>query len=180
MKKNIFRLVVLLSISATLLAYSYSKQSFVHIFNSIIDSTPIGATTPASIQGTAINATSNYSLNGLPILGLYPRTCNSNGCFIITSDGTIFEWGSVSVFPSRGPYNTAFFSFPQTFTTTPIVTVTTVGYAGNGDATTPPAVELQSLNTSGASAYMARVIVAGAGGGNFDNTLTLNWTATGY
>jgi hypothetical protein len=42
------------------------------------------------------------------------------------------------------------------------------------------AMELQSSSTSGASAYMARVIVAGAGGGNFDQTIVLNWHALGY
>jgi hypothetical protein len=108
-----------------------------------------------------------------------PRTCNSNGCYRVDGDGTITEWGVVAVSPTGTPYNSAAATFPFAFTGTPIVTVNTVGQAGSGDATTPPGVELQSASPTGFTAFMARVVIASAGGGNFDYTIYLNWSATG-
>lgn len=101
-------------------------------------------------------------------------------CYRVEPDGTTEEWGAVSVPASGNAFNSASFTFPVAYTNVPAVYVTTVGLPSTtGDATTPVACELQSSSTTGGTAYMARVIVASAGGGNFDQAITLNWSAVG-
>lgn len=115
-----------------------------------------------------------------PALVTTPRTCPS-GCYRINGDGTIEEWGTVTVGPSGNSYNTATITFPHAFTTQAVLTGNTVGEASfSGDPTTPPCVQVQSASLTGGTFFMARCIIASAGGGNFDNSLTLNWHAIGY
>lgn len=107
-------------------------------------------------------------------------TCNGAGCYRQATDGTYEEFGTISVPPSGTDFNSATITFPQSFVNTPVVTITTVGQASNtGDANSPPCSALQTLSTTNATAFMMRCIVASAGGGHFDNTLTLNWHAYG-
>lgn len=116
-----------------------------------------------------------------PALVTTPKTCVSTGCYRINGDGTIEEWGTVSVGPSGNAYNTATVTFPHAFPTQAVLTGNTVGEASfSGDPTTPPCVQVQSASLAGGTFFMARCIIASAGGGNFDNTLTLNWHAIGY
>jgi hypothetical protein len=108
------------------------------------------------------------------------RTCNSNGCYTVGADGTIEEWGTLTVSPSGAVTNTATITFPTAFTTSPSVVITGEGVASSsGDTSTPPLWAILSKSTSGASLFGARVIVAGAGGGNFDNTMFIDWHAIG-
>jgi hypothetical protein len=109
-----------------------------------------------------------------------PRTCNSFGCYRINGDGTIEEWGTVSVPPSGNAFNSATITYPFPFTTQAVPVGNTIGIAGSGDSTTPPGVEIQSASLTGATFFMARVVIASAGGGNFNNTITLSWHAFGY
>lgn len=110
------------------------------------------------------------------------RTCNANGCYRIEGDGTIQEWGTVSVPPSGTGTNTSTITFPTAFTTTSnlSVTISTVGIAGSGDPNDPPGAQLSNVSTTTAGVFMARFIQASEGGGHFDNTITLNWSAIGY
>lgn len=126
--------------------------------------------TDAFVQA-AISAGGGGTCTGL---GSLPWSCS------LTIGTLRFEFGAVNV-PSNGTsFNTSSATFPVAFTHTPSAGVNTVGIASSsGDATTPPAVELQSSSTTGLTAFMARVIIASAGGGNFDNAITMNWWAFG-
>lgn len=124
-------------------------------------------------NGNVIDAGSAYPVGT-------PKTCNSNGCYRIDGDGTIEEWGTVSVPPSGNAYNTASITYPFPFPTQAVPVGNTIGVAGSGDSTTPPGVEIQSSSLTGAIFFMARVVIASAGGGNFNNTITLSWHAFGY
>jgi|GEM_PF-6994946 len=107
--------------------------------------------------------------------------CGANGCYFTKSDGTKVEYGSVSV-PSTGTaFNTATITFPVAFTAAPYMPAPgTVGLpSATQDTTTPVAAQWQSVSTTGAVAYMAKVIVASAGGGAFSQTITMNWFAIG-
>lgn len=107
-------------------------------------------------------------------------TCTGAGCYRQATDGTYEEFGSIIVPPSGTSFNSATITFPQSFVGTPVVTITTVGQASStGDPNSPPCSALQTLSNTNATAFMMRCIVASAGGGNFDNTLTLNWHAYG-
>jgi cytoskeletal protein CcmA (bactofilin family) len=106
-----------------------------------------------------------------------PRTSNANGSFKIDTDGTITQWGSVSV-PAAGVDTTATITYPIAFTTSAVLNVNLVGVF-TSDSTTPAAVQVRSASLTGAIAYMARVIEAGAGGGTFDSPTFLQWHAIG-
>lgn len=143
--------------------------------------------TTATVSGTAQAGTlsdGTCSINGGHLSSgchfatATPRTCNANGCYKIDSDGTITESGEVFA-PTGGGAVSGTITFPFTFTSVPIITLTAVGNTGGGDTDTPPSVGANSKSTSGISYYMARVIQAGAGGGTFANSTPLDWTATG-
>ena len=116
------------------------------------------------------------------ITAVTPKVCTGTtppwSCYVQRPDGTLEEWGTISVPPSGSDFNSATITFPLNFTNTPAVTITTVGQASfSGDPTSPPCSALQTISTSGATAFMMRCIIASAGGGHFDNTITLNWHA---
>ena len=134
--------------------------------------------------GTTANCVDNPSGNStdcsVNVSGA-TRTCNANGCYRTSADGTIEAWGSVTVAATGNYYATATITFPVAFSTS--ATVTSLSLAGTytTDNTTPASAQLTSAPTlTGASVYLARTIVAGAGGGNFDQTTTLYWFAIGY
>jgi len=157
-------------------APNISNPTTVPSINATVTAIPNSAlaNTSATINGTVC------TLGAACTLGTN-RTCNANGCYTIGADGTIDSWGTVAVPASYSPYNTASITFPHNFTTTPSVTIAGVGLpSSTDDSTTPAGIELQSRSTTGAIAYMARVIVAGAGGGNFTQTMYLDWHAKGY
>jgi hypothetical protein len=138
-----------------------------------------GTTTPNNCA--KFDAAGNVIDSGAPCSTATPRTCNSNGCYRVDGDGTIEAWGTVSVPASGTGTNTATITFPTSFTTATnlAVTISTVGVAGSGDPNDPPGAQLSSVSTTGAGVFMARFIQASEGGGNFDNTITLMWHATG-
>lgn len=111
-------------------------------------------------------------------------TCTGVGsipwsCYQIIG-GIKYESGAVNVPSSGTAFNTSTVTFPLAFANVPAAGVSTVGIPStSGDPTTPAAVELQSSSVTGFTAYMARVIIASAGGGNFDQAITLNWWAIG-
>jgi hypothetical protein len=109
-----------------------------------------------------------------------PRTCGANGCYRIDQDGTITEWGSISLAANGSTYYTTSITLPHTATTSMIFDTPVVVGTFSSDGTTPPCVALTSSSLSGASVYMARCIIAGAGGGQFDQNFTLQWSAKGY
>lgn len=110
------------------------------------------------------------------------RTVNSNGYYIRFPDGTLLQGGAVNVAATGTYFNTASVTYPTPFTSVASPVVTTVGEASSpsSDGTTPPAVQIQTASLTGFSAFMARTVVASAGGGNFDNAITMNWIAFGF
>jgi hypothetical protein len=109
------------------------------------------------------------------------RVVNSNGWYIRFPDGTLLQGGTITVSASGNAFNTGSVTYPTAFSTAAAPVITSVGIPSTtGDATTPMACEIQSASLSGFTAYMARVIVASAGGGNFDQSFTLSWQAFGY
>lgn len=118
---------------------------------------------------------------GVSCAAVVARTCNANGCYRIEGDGTIMEWGTISVPATGNAFNSATITFPAAFTTVPVVTANAIGLpSATQDTTTPISLQFTSTTTTGAFAYMAKVIVASAGGGAFQQTITLNWYAIGY
>jgi hypothetical protein len=136
--------------------------------------------TVASGDSAVFDASGNIIDGGAPAAA----TCTGIGslpwsCYQIIG-GIKYEYGSVSV-PSNGTsYNTSSVTFPLSYTNAPSITISTVGLPStSGDPTTPAAAQLQTSSSTSFTAYMARVIVAGAGGANFDQAITMNWHAIG-
>jgi len=110
-----------------------------------------------------------------------PRTCNSNGCYSIACDGTVTESGSIALTANGSTYYTTIITTPYSTGLTSIVfNQPVVVGTFSTDVTTPPCVALNSQTVSSATVYMARCIIAGAGGGQFDQNFTLNWSATAH
>ena len=109
------------------------------------------------------------------------RVTNANGTYIQFPDGTLMQWGSVTMIANSDAENSVDFTFATPFTEVANVTLTSVGIPDpSGDSTTPIALEVQSNTLTGGVAYAAKVIVAGAGGGTFVDNITINWQAIGY
>lgn len=109
-----------------------------------------------------------------------PRTCNSNGCYKIDSDGTIHEWGVSSTFTSS-VNGTVSITFPVALTTTAnfvmVASATTcndtAGACGSGIhpyTCTPETTN--TLSTSGVTMYYD-------GNGSTIQTGACQWEATG-
>lgn len=109
-----------------------------------------------------------------------PTTTNANGSYRISADGTIEAWGTINVPPSGNTSNGAAITFPIAFTSPPNIQLNSTGLPDPGDSDTPIALQLLSKSTVGAQAYMAKVIIAGAGGSNFTETITIDWRAIGH
>jgi hypothetical protein len=138
----------------------------------------------AVLNGLVNTAQSSANTALAEIAGLTTRsalTTNSNGNYYTWSDGLKEAWGSVSIPPTNtgGTTGTFSFSFPVAFSSNPALTINTIGAASTGDANTPPAVEIQSISTTGATIFIGKVVVASAGGGNLNTTMTLSWQAKG-
>ena len=80
-------------------------------------STPVLSLAASAIPNSAL-ANSVITVNSVPCtlgsscnISGTARTCNANGCYRITADGTIYQWGNQAV--TNGT-----FSFPYPFTTT--------------------------------------------------------------
>lgn len=122
-----------------------------------------------------------YTLNNLATVHTIPATttCSGSSCWNVAADGTIEAWGTVTA-GAGGASITAAITFPITFTVAPVVVVTSAGNPGGGDTDTPPSIGLNSITTTGASVYLARVIQAGAGGGTFASSIPITWMARGH
>ncbi len=172
-------------------------------YSGFIVGTPIGNTAPSTGRFTTLATTGLATLAQLTLVapggagqvltnvgGVFvpqtplanaARVDTANGSYVRYSDGTLEQWGTVTVPANGTDYNTAAFTFPTPFAAQVSCNVTLLGLPSNsGDPTTPAACQLQTLSLSGGTAYMARVIVAGAGGGHFDNATTLQWIAKGH
>jgi hypothetical protein len=143
--------------------------------------TTTGSSGPATLSGDVLNIPI-YVDSGATV-SANPIVTNSNGSYRLWSDGWVECWGSVNVPASGTNFNTASVVYPNSvvpFLAAPVPELTLAGLPSTtGDSTTPAVCQAQAIFFSGFDAYMARVIVAGAGGGNFDQAVTLGWYAAG-
>lgn len=110
-----------------------------------------------------------------------PHTCNSYGCYSIACDGTVTESGTIALTANGATYYTTTILTPYSTGLTSIVfNQPVVVGTFSTDPTTPPCVALSSQTVSSAAVYMARCIIAGAGGGLFDENFTLDWSAIAH
>lgn len=133
---------------------------------------------PTSITTDTNGRVTHLVSGSAPTQGPSARQCNANGCYQIFADGTIDEWGQISMAANGSTYDTATITLPYAMTTQAIYTYSIVG-SFSTDSTTPPCAQITSQTLTSASLYMARCIIAGAGGGQFDEAFTIDWYAKG-
>jgi hypothetical protein len=104
------------------------------------------------------------------------RTCNSNGCYSIGPDGTIHQSWKGTLTASGQNTTTSSVSWPIACPTQ-LESVPSINSNGivdpGGDPGTPPAIQWSSLSTAGGSVIAGKVVVAGAGGGNFNVSIPI-------
>jgi hypothetical protein len=100
-----------------LLAYGMTKMSQIQLVNSTIDNTPIGATTPSTINATAVTASSvnssSYLVGGVPLAAanLSNGTSGTGAICLVSGSACtpaviVGNKGAVSCSPSGGSYST--------------------------------------------------------------------------
>lgn len=106
------------------------------------------------------------------------RTCNSNGCYMLFPDGTIYAWGVVTAPTSGGTSVNVGITFPGTFTANPTLTVSGGSQPdGNDDAYV---VYFKGLSTGGATAVVRCAInIGGSGCPSLGTGVPVNWVAIG-
>lgn len=111
----------------------------------------------------------------LSTTSITPRTCNSDGCYITFSDGTILQWGEASGCISSNNSCTTVVSFPTSFTTTTNLTVVDSchGWGNCGASVDSPA-------TTGFAATQAPFVYVGGSGANLPGSQTVDWWAVGH
>lgn len=114
------------------------------------------------------------------------RTCNSNGCYRIDSDGTITEWGVSAAVPTGADANTVTVTFPFAFSTT-----TNLSYVAWADscATTPCNTSNKNpltisgdgsgVSTTGVVNFVTGVVPTGGGGVALGSSIHIHWQAIG-
>lgn len=106
-----------------------------------------------------------------------PRTCNANGCYLVLSDGTILQWGSVAGCSTADNAGcTAAVTFPTSFTTTTNLSVHVSCIDGPANCLSNVS---GSPSTSGFTGQLASVVYVGGGGGHLSGSESLNWMAIG-
>ena len=139
-----------------------------------------GAT--VSGHGAAFDANGNVIDAGTPYPVGTPRTCNSNGCYSISGDGTITAYGQ-STSASGGTAGIVTITFPTTFTsaTNLQVVLTPVGQpAGDGNPHPLDCHLNAAPSVSGATAVIALPTqVSGSGYSSLTGQYCA-WHATGY
>lgn len=167
---------------------TYANMIYRAITLSKIDSTPIGSTTPASGNFTTLSlsgsAASNHTLcgNGSNYVDAatcgtasLPRTCNGNGCYIKTADGTIIQWGTVGGCGGSGQCDVPV-TFPTSFTTASSVAVSAIvlNGANNYGATAG------AISTSGVTIGFGSYVFVGGSGSSLSGSQSASWMAIGY
>lgn len=107
------------------------------------------------------------------------RTCNGNGCYTLTPDGTIHAFGSSAASFSGSTVGFATVTLPATFSNNLVVTVTpTQPPNGNNDnmshyVTSKSATSLSVVFRCGTN-------IGGSGCGSFTGSVGFDWTADGF
>lgn len=102
-----------------------------------------------------------------------PRTCNSNGCYRIASDGTIEQWGNATGCSTSGGQCTATVTFPIAFTTTTNLSVQSTCVS----TSTNCAIAASAVTTTGFTGDVGAVVRVGGSGS--DLTAMISWSARG-
>lgn len=147
-----------------------------------------GATTPYVLYYPQVSQTATV-LQSVPgtvryiLGGAAPRVCTgtypTDSCYKVLDDGTVLEWGHVTVtFPS-GTLATGSITFPHTFTANPSLTLSA---NDNADGSNNFSVWGSSLSTSGSSVSARCAVNIGGSGcsGSLGSTITISWHAVSY
>jgi hypothetical protein len=188
-KKYLLLIAVALFTLAAVGQATYTVYRAIHIYASLIDSTPLGSVTPSTVNATtlALNgaAPSGHTLcgNGTSYIdcAATPQTCNSNGCYTISGDGTINQWGQSGSCGSGTNSCSVAVTFPTAFTSTSnlVVTVSTQENVSGATGNTFSMVN-GSPTISGFNAYFAALVYVGGSGNNLSGSQTVYWRAVGH
>jgi hypothetical protein len=111
----------------------------------------------------------------------FTRVSNANGSYRIWPDGTIECWGSVVAGATGNQFSSANITFPHGFSTLPYVQLSVVGLPSpSAHAQDLAQVQMSGLNTGGASLALQCSVPTGGGGGNFNNSVTVQFYAIGF
>lgn len=150
---------------------SIASPTTTPVINATVTAIPNSALTSPSITINSVTCTlgSSCSVSGTP------RTCNSNGCYIILEDGTIEQWGVAAGCGSGvAACNTAVtFPIPFTTTTNLSIQVTETGSENSYNAV------FTSPSTSGFSVQYGAFQFVGGTGINLDGSELAHWFAVG-
>lgn len=150
---------------------SIASPTTTPVINATVTAIPNSALTSPSITINSVTCTlgSTCSVSGTP------RTCNSNGCYIILEDGTIEQWGVAAGCGSGvAACNTAVtFPIPFTTTTNLSIQVTETGSENSYNAV------FTSSSTSGFSVQYGALQFVGGTGINLDGSELAHWFAVG-
>jgi hypothetical protein len=142
--------------------------------NTVVMNNTTGSAGPTAVGLPDCTGGTNYNhLAGWTCTSATNTTCNSNGCYTIAADGTKHAWGESSVVVGSPNSAVVTGTYPTTFTTTPIPSLTPVAApAGGGGAcsgfscpVTCNAVRT-SLSTTGFNAGISWATVSGSGFSN--------------
>lgn len=150
----------------------------------------VGLAASVNIHGNVINADTGYQLGAAAPLNhvlcgngtVYVdssnclgsgtgRVCNSNGCYRIDSDGTIYQWGTATTTSVSCSGDS--FSFPGSFTTTANLDIT-FGTINSSTSHGNLVIVRNSLSTSGFSAS------SHDGNDNCEVDSSFSWHAIGH
>lgn len=117
-----------------------------------------------------------------PVVTPVARTCNSNGCYRISPDGTIEEWGVSGPVPTGADQNVVSITFPFALANLTNASLTAVsdGCVDTCGSTTPKnpvgfSMVQGTLTTSGVTFNFTGVTPTGGGGGTLTATIHAHW-----
>lgn len=180
-KRNAASWAAFLVLAGFLLVTSLDATTYAKVFSqwmqsSLVDSTPIGSTTPSTGAFTNLSANGTLTLSGISAIAAtplctsnsggnvnncaayVPRTCNGNGCYEVLPDGTYIESGisPAATLACSGVCATSTITWPHAFPTAVQVFVPqAIGCAISpcGSGAHPLSVVTNSQGTSSGNLY---------------------------
>ena len=173
------------------------------IYAAVAVAISVGMATSVNVHGNLVNADAGYQLAGAAPLNHFlcgngtsyidssnclgagaSHTCNSNGCYRISPDGTIYEWGTTQAFggATSGSFT---LSLPVAFTNlSSVLIVFSSPTCGSGNATACSASTGGSSSSSPNCAVMNSSLTAPTVAWWDQNTAPAGssclWIAVGY
>ncbi len=145
-------------------------------------STDVGLAASGVTAGSYTAPTLTIAANGLitaAVNNALTSVTNSNGTYIVFPDGTYLMWGSVTLGSTGNAHSVISATFPHAFVGTPTVQVTMVGYPDNSNTSELGIVTAAAVTSTGMTVNGMCPAVSGGGGANFNNSVVVNWFASG-